>query len=65
MTSSGETSAVRFIPSGVISKAHEIIRATTKPSARNTVNAFITQLGASNVGNKIDAAWIKSQETTV
>ena len=28
------------------------------------MNAFITQLGASNVGNKIEAAWNNSQATT-
>src|SRR6266480_1584271 len=63
-TSSAETSAVRFIPSGVISNAHEIATARMKPSARNTVSAFMTQVGASNVGNKIEAAWNNSQATT-
>jgi len=28
------------------------------------VNAFITQVGASNVGNKIEAAWKSSHATT-
>jgi hypothetical protein len=28
----------------------------TKPKARRTTKAFITQAGASNVGSKIDAA---------
>src|SRR5439155_16922387 len=42
-TSSAEMSDVRFIPSGVISNAHEIMTARMKPSERKTVNAFITQ----------------------
>src|SRR5437016_12492009 len=63
-TSSGETSTVRFIPSGVISNAQEIVTAKMKPSARKTVKAFITQVGASKVGNKIEAAWNNSQATT-
>src|SRR6266436_7976457 len=50
MTSLGEISAVRFIPSGVISNAHEIITEMTNPKASKTTNAFITQAGASNVG---------------
>src|SRR5256885_1717853 len=53
MTSFGETSAVRFIPCGVISNAHEIKMAKTKPSARNTTKTFINQPGASKVGKKI------------
>jgi len=44
------------VPSGVISNAHEIITAKTKPSAMITTSAFITQDGASKVGKRIDAA---------
>ncbi len=61
---SGETSFVRFRPSGVASKAQEIIAEMTKPKARRTTKAFITQTGASKVGSKIDAAWIRSHATT-
>jgi len=61
---SGETSFVRFRPSGVASNAQEIITDMTKPKARRTTKAFITQFGASNVGSKIDAAWMTSQATT-
>ena len=55
-TSSGETFSVRFIPCGVASKAQEINTATAKPRIRNTTNPFITQVGASKVGSRIDAA---------
>src|SRR6266480_5465544 len=55
-TSSGETFLVRFIPPGVASKAQEINTTMAKPKIRNTTNAFITQLGASKVGSRIDAA---------
>ena len=61
---SGETSFVRFRPSGVVSNAQEIITARTNPKPRKTTKAFITQFGASNVGSKIDAAWMTSQATT-
>src|SRR5438067_53150 len=56
MTSPGEISAVRFIPSGVISNAHEMNTAKRKPSARSTTKTFITHGGASKVGNRIEAA---------
>jgi hypothetical protein len=59
-----EMSGVRFIPSAVISKIHERIAEGTKPSARNRTTAFIIHAGASNVGRKIDAAWISSHDTT-
>ena len=61
---SGGTSSVRFRPSGVASNAQEIITKMTNPKARNTTKAFITQVGASNVGSKIDAAWMSNQATT-
>jgi hypothetical protein len=61
---SGEMSFVRFRPSGVASNAQEIITDMTKPKARRTTKAFITQVGASNVGSKIDAAWMSSHATT-
>src|SRR6266571_8942264 len=53
---SGGTFSVRFRPSGVASNAHEINTAMAKPRASSTTSVFITQLGASNVGSKIDAA---------
>ena len=58
------TSAVRFNPSGVISKDHEMIRATMKPSATNTTEAGSTHSGASSVGNRIHASSISSHATT-
>ena len=48
----GETFSVRFIPSGVASNAQETTTTMAKPRARNTTNAFITQVGASG-GSKI------------
>src|SRR5436190_16699709 len=62
-TSAG-TSSVRFRPSGVASNAQEIITEMTNPKARKMTNAFITQLGASNVGSKIEAAWTSNHATT-
>src|SRR3954467_9798309 len=61
---SGGTFSVRLRPSGVASNAQEIITEMTNPKARKTTNAFITQGGASNVGNKMEAAWINSHATT-
>jgi hypothetical protein len=61
---SGETSPVRFNPSGVASNAQETNTARIKPSASKTVKAFITHEGASKVGRRIDAACIRSQEMT-
>ena len=61
---SGCTSDSRTIPSGVISNAHEKISAAGKPSAIRATKTFITHGGASNVGNKIDAACTTSQLTT-
>ena len=49
---SGETSFVRFRPSGVASNAQEIITDMTKPKASRTTKAFITQFGASKVGKQ-------------
>ena len=43
----GETSSVRFIPSGVISNAQAITSAIGNPSATIATNTFITQAGAS------------------
>jgi hypothetical protein len=62
----GNSSAnsVRFKPSGVSSNAHAIINAIGKPSAVNATKTFIVHGGASNVGNKIDAACSRSQATT-
>src|SRR2546421_2775215 len=61
---SGGTSSVRFRPSGVASNAHEIITEITNPKARKTTKAFITQVGASKVGRRIDAACTSSHATT-
>ena len=58
--SSGETSSVRFNPSGVASNAHETKTARINPSVSRTTNAFMTQGGASKVGSRIEAAWITS-----
>ena len=58
------TSAVRFIPSGVISKFHEMTTATMKPSASKMMNAFNIQDGASRFGKKIHASSISSHATT-
>ena len=63
-TASGGTFSVRFRPSGVASNAQEIITEMTNPKARKTTKAFITQVGASNVGSKIDAAWTSNHPTT-
>src|SRR6266576_2686739 len=63
-TASAGMFSVRLRPSGVASNAQEIVTEMTNPKARKTTKAFITQAGASNVGNRIDAAWIKSQATT-
>src|SRR6202163_5014145 len=60
---SGGTSSVRFRPCGVPSKAQEIITEMTNPKARKMTKAFITQVGASNVGSRIDAAWTSSHAT--
>ena len=64
MNSSGETSAVRYIPCGVISNAHAMISASTNPAAITVTNTFITQPGASNVGNRIDPDWMSSHAMT-
>src|SRR6266566_2517014 len=61
---SGGTSSVRFRPSGVAPNAQEIITEMINPRARKTTKAFITQVGASNVGSNIDAAWMSSHATT-
>src|SRR5207247_126346 len=58
------TISVRFRPCGVASNAQEIITEMTNPKARKTTKAFITQAGASNVGSRIDAAWISNHATT-
>ena len=49
-TSFGESSSVRFIPSGVASKAHEINTTATKPRSSNTIKVLIAQLYISNTG---------------
>ena len=49
-TSFRERSAVRFIPSGVASKAQEMNTTTAKPTSSNTTKVSIVQLGASNAG---------------
>ncbi len=41
----GETSSVRFIPSGVISKAHPMTSATGKPSNVSTTTALVMASG--------------------
>ena len=52
----GRTSSARLIPSGVSSKAQARMSATGKPRMMTETNTFITQPGASKVGNKIEAA---------
>lgn len=52
----GETFSVRFIPSGVISKAQAITRAIGKPATMAVTNTFMTQAGASKVGKRMDPA---------
>src|SRR5262249_10513975 len=64
MTSSGVRSCVRFRPSGVISKAHEMNTATKKPSASNTTNAVMIDSGASTNGKSTDAISISSHAIT-
>src|SRR5438874_5930897 len=61
----GSISDSSLIPSGVISKAHEKISATGKPKMMTMINTFIAHDGASKAGKKIDAAWIRSQATTM
>src|SRR5438552_19052410 len=61
--SSGATSSERRIPSGVSSNAHARISATGKPRITAVTNTFITQGGASKVGNRMEAAWINSHAT--
>src|SRR5712692_12013873 len=61
---SGGTFSVRFRPCGVASNAHEIITEMINPRARKTTKAFITQVGALNVGSRIDAAWTSNHDTT-
>src|SRR4029077_6624944 len=51
MESLGKTSSARLIPSGVISNAHERMSAAGKPETITTTKTFITQGGASKVGN--------------
>jgi hypothetical protein len=53
-----------FIPDGVISKVQATIIATTKPTAMITTKDFITDGGTSNVGKRIDAAWMSSHAIT-
>ena len=61
---SGATSDSRLIPSGVISKAQEKPRAIGKPMASKATRIFMAEAGASKVGRRIDAAWMRSHETT-
>jgi hypothetical protein len=56
MTSSGETFSVRFIPCGVISKAQAMTSAIGNPAATIVTKTFMTQAGASKVGNRMEAA---------
>src|SRR5215471_11017536 len=65
MTSSGERSCVRFRPSGVISKAHEMNSATANPSASNTTKAVMIDSGASTNGKRTDAISTSSHAITV
>ena len=60
----GSISDSRLIPSGVISKAQEKTSATGKQRTITITKTFMTQAGASKVGNKIEAAWISSHATT-
>ena len=61
--SRGVTSSARLIPSGVRSNAHARISATGNPRMTAVTNTFITHVGASKVGNRIEAAWINSHAT--
>ena len=45
ITSLGETFSVRFIPSGVISKAHAMTSAIGKPSNVSTTTAVVMPSG--------------------
>src|SRR6266850_1019971 len=58
------TSSERLSPSGVRSNAQARISATGKPRITAVTNTFITHEGASNVGNRMEVAWIRSQATT-
>jgi len=64
MNSLGEMLSVRFIPSGVISKAQAMTSAMGKPAAITVTKTFITQPGASKVGNRTEPAWINSHVMT-
>src|SRR5205823_14801903 len=57
------TSSERLSPSGVRSNAQARISATGKPRITAVTNTFITHEGASNVGNRMEVAWIRSQAT--
>src|ERR1700730_7792164 len=64
MTSSGETFSVRFIPSGVISNAHEITSAIGKPTKVNTTTAVVRPSGRCRAGTLVAVTWMTSQPTT-
>jgi hypothetical protein len=49
----GSISDSRLIPSGVISKAHERIRAAGNPRTIAATNTFMGYGGASKVGTKL------------
>ena len=51
-----DTSSERLIPSGVSSNAHAKTSATGNPNITTLTKTFITQVGASKVGNRIEAA---------
>src|SRR5439155_26970804 len=57
------TSSARLIPSGVSSNAHARISATGNPRITAVTNTFITHGGASNVGKRMEPAWINNHAT--
>src|SRR6266446_1447200 len=64
MTSSGETFSVRFIPSGVISNAHEITSATGKPTKISTTAAVVRLSGRCNAGTMVAVTCMTNHPTT-
>ena len=59
----GRTSSARLIPSGVSSKAQAKTSAIGKPKRTTRITTFNTHGGASNVGKRIDDAWINNHAT--
>src|SRR5207248_2493403 len=63
-TASAGTFLVRFIPSGVASKAQEIYMATANPTARITTSAVTTEVRSSWPKSKSDTASTTSHAIT-